>query len=183
MSIRVIAGTLRRRTLKTPEGRGTRPTAGRVREALFSILGDLSDLAVLDLYAGSGALGIEALSRGASRALFVESDRAALACIRDNIAALGLGDRAKVLPARVERTSAARLAEGGAFDLVLCDPPWSEVDDAAAAIPPLILAFAEGVRVVLEHPARKEPSLSGFVCDDRRQWGDTGVSLFSRELS
>jgi 16S rRNA (guanine966-N2)-methyltransferase len=183
MSIRVIAGTLKRRTLKTPEGLSTRPTAARVREALFSILGDVSGLSVLDLYAGSGALGIEALSRGAARALFVESDRAAVACIRENIADLTLADRAQVLPVRVERAPVARLAEAGAFDLVLSDPPWSDVDAAAAAISALSGAFSSSARVVLEHARRSEPELAGFVCDDRRHWGDTGVSLFSRVLT
>jgi 16S rRNA (guanine966-N2)-methyltransferase len=180
MSIRVIAGTLRRRTLKTPAGLGTRPTAGRVREALFSILGDLSQQRVLDLYAGSGALGIEALSRGASSALFIESERDALACIRANIAALGLDARARVLPVPVERAPLPRVAEGGALDLVLCDPPWSDVEDAASAIVALAPAFAQTVRVVLEHPRGRELDLLGFSCDDRRNWGDTGVSLFSR---
>jgi 16S rRNA (guanine966-N2)-methyltransferase len=183
MSIRVIAGTLKRRTLKTPAGRGTRPTAARVREALFSILGNLDGLSVLDLYAGSGALGIEALSRGASRALFVESDRAAVACIRENIADLELGERAKVLPVRVERAPVARLGEAGEFDLVLSDPPWSDVEAAAAAIPTLAAAFTSSARVVLEHPRGRELTLAGFICDDRRHWGDTGVSLFSRAIT
>lgn len=183
MSIRVIAGTHRRRTLKTPAGLATRPTAGRVREALFSILGDLSEQRVLDLYAGSGALGIEALSRGAKSALFIESERDALACIRANIAALGLDARARVLSVPAERAPLARVAEGGAIDLVLCDPPWSDVEHAVTAIVALTPAFAETARVVLEHPRGRELDLPGFTCDDRRHWGDTGVSLFSRPVA
>lgn len=180
MSLRVIAGTHKRRALKTPAGLGTRPTAGRVREALFSILGNLEGLRVLDLYAGSGALGIEALSRGASFAVFVESDRAALACIRENLAEFALEPRALVLPQRVERLPLARLTEGGTVDLVFCDPPWADVDHAAASIPPLLSALSESAQVVFEHPQGKALELEGFVRDQQRRWGDTGVSFFSR---
>jgi 16S rRNA (guanine966-N2)-methyltransferase len=181
MSLRVIAGTHKRRALKTPAGLGTRPTAGRVREALFSILGNLEGLCVLDLYAGSGALGIEALSRGASFAVFVESDRAALACIRENLAELGLESRALVLSNRVERLPVARLIEGGGtVDLVFCDPPWADVDQAAASIPHLLSAMSESAQVALEHPQGRALELEGFVRDQQRRWGDTGVSFFSR---
>jgi 16S rRNA (guanine966-N2)-methyltransferase len=180
MSLRVIAGTHKRRALKTPAGLGTRPTAGRVREALFSILGNLEGLRVLDLYAGSGALGIEALSRGASSAVFVESDRTALACIRENLAELGLESRALVLSNRVERLPVARLSEGGTVDLVFCDPPWADVDQAAASIPALRSAFSENAQVALEHPQGRTLELEGFVRDQQRRWGDTGVSFFSR---
>ena len=179
MSLRVIAGTHKRRALRTPAGLATRPTAGRVREALFSILGNLEGLRVLDLYAGSGALGIEALSRGASFALFVESERAALACIRENLAELGLEQRALVISQRVERLPPERLVEGGTVDLVFCDPPWADVDQAAASIPPLIAALSAGAQVAFEHPQGRELELKGFVVDQRRRWGDTGVSFFS----
>ena len=100
-NLRVIAGSYRGRRLHAPRGNATRPTSARVREALFSILGDLSDARVLDLYAGSGALGIEALSRGAKSVVLVEHDRAAIACIRENLAAIGASNQARVLPVRV----------------------------------------------------------------------------------
>ena len=96
--VRVVAGRLRGRGLSAPAGDATRPTGARVKEALFSILGDVTGARVLDLYAGSGALGIEALSRGAASGVFVESARPALACLRENLTKLGLDDVATTLP-------------------------------------------------------------------------------------
>jgi len=125
--VRVIAGTLRGRRLAVPRN-GVRPTADRVREAVFSSLGDVEGFAVLDLYAGSGSLGIEALSRGAARAVFVERGREAVAVLRRNLATLDLADRARVRPEearRVVRALARRTAErpGEGFDLVFAAPP------------------------------------------------------------
>src|SRR5262249_11647223 len=126
VSSRVIAGELGGRVLKVPRGMATRPTGAKVREALFNVLADVSGAKVLDLYAGSGALAIEALSRGAELAVLVEHDRAALACIRDNVAALGLAARTEVVPLRLPRGLTRALARGP-FDLVLCDPPWADL--------------------------------------------------------
>jgi 16S rRNA (guanine966-N2)-methyltransferase len=181
MSIRIVAGTLKRRTLKTPLGLATRPTAGRVREALFSILGDIEGARVLDLYAGSGALGIEAISRGAERALFVECDRDAASCIRDNIASLALGGQATLLARPAERVALGEWRAAGPFDLVLCDPPWSDLEAAVTVLQQLAPALVASSRVVLEHPRRAKPELSGFVRADRREWGDSAMSLFSLE--
>jgi 16S rRNA (guanine(966)-N(2))-methyltransferase RsmD len=154
-----------------------------VKEALFSILGDVAGVRVLDLYAGSGALGIEALSRGAAGAVFVESARPALACLRENLTKLGLDDVATTLPVRVE-TAAAQLKRHGPFELVLCDPPWRDVKAARAALEALAEAglFAPGARIVLEHGAKDPPPTPegpGWlqVCDQRR-WGDTAVAIF-----
>jgi 16S rRNA (guanine966-N2)-methyltransferase len=124
VALKVIAGRWRGRPLAAPEGATTRPTSARAREALFSMLesrlGSLEGLAVLDLFAGSGALGIEALSRGAARALFVERDPAAIRAIRANLARLGAQAQGDVLAA-----DAARLGPAPArFDLVLLDPPY-----------------------------------------------------------
>src|SRR5882724_5521373 len=127
--MRVIAGRLGGRALKAPAGDATRPTGARVKEALFSILGDMSALSVLDLYAGSGALGIEAVSRGAGSVVFVESARPALACLRENLTKLGLESVASVLPLRVE-SALPRLRKYGPFGLVLCDPPWRDAETA-----------------------------------------------------
>ncbi len=121
--MRVIAGSLGGRRLVAPPGRATRPTSDRVREALFSILGDVAGLAVLDLYAGTGALGIEALSRGASHATFVEQARSALRSLRQNRAALHLASRARVVAAPVERVLAAPPWLGETIDLVFIVPP------------------------------------------------------------
>jgi 16S rRNA (guanine966-N2)-methyltransferase len=178
-NLRVIAGSYRGRHLRAPRGKATRPTSARVREALFSILGDLSGARVLDLYAGSGALGIEALSRGAASLVLVEHDRSALACIRENLADIGASSEARVLPVRASVALGALKDE--AFDLVFCDPPWAELENAASVLEKLGASrrLADGARVVLEHSARDaEPEVAGLVAYDRRRWGDTAVSFF-----
>ena len=122
--MRVVAGSLRGRRLQAPEVAATRPTSDRVREAMFNALASLdgvTDAVVLDLFAGSGALGIEALSRGAAHCTFVESARPALTALRANLDGLGLRDRATVAPLDVQRF----LASAPAADLVLADPPYS----------------------------------------------------------
>ena len=121
--MRVIAGTCRGRLLRAPAGTATRPTSDRVREAIFDVLGSLVDLeamTVADLFAGSGALGIEAISRGASSVVFVEDAAAALGAIRGNLAALGIEDRARV----VREDVLLFLERPHQFDLALCDPPY-----------------------------------------------------------
>ncbi len=122
--MRIIAGAWRGRPLKAPEGQSTRPTADRVRETLFSMLisriGSFDGLRVADLFAGSGALGLEALSRGAASATFVENNRAAVAAIRANLAGLKAEDRATLL-----QGSALALPRADAFDLILADPPYA----------------------------------------------------------
>ncbi len=181
MSSRVIAGELGGRVLKVPRGLATRPTGAKVREALFNVLGDVSGAKVLDLYAGSGALAIEALSRGAAHAVLVEGERAALACIRDNVGALGLEARTTVVPLRLPRALSRAVAHGP-FDLVLCDPPWADLDEACATLAALVrdAGLAAGARVALEHSAKDAaPSVVGLVANDRRTWGDTAVSLFA----
>jgi 16S rRNA (guanine966-N2)-methyltransferase len=180
--MRVIAGTLGGRALKAPPGDATRPTGARVKEALFSILGDVSGLRVLDLYAGSGALGIEALSRGAAEAVFVERAPAALACLRENLTKLGLTACSTVLPLRVEAL-APKLERFGPFELVLCDPPWRDVEAARLELEALAAAglFAESARVVLEHAAKGPPSPpqgpARLQIYDERRWGDTAITL------
>ncbi len=122
--MRVVAGSLGGRRINAGESDSVRPTADRVREAMFNSLyslGAIADAVVLDLYAGSGALGIEALSRGATRTIFVENDRHALAVIRENLASLGLQDQATVVPA----DAMTFLARVEPYDLLLLDPPYS----------------------------------------------------------
>ncbi|QDP20037.1 16S rRNA (guanine(966)-N(2))-methyltransferase RsmD [Sphingomonas xanthus] len=129
--MRIIAGRWRGRKLVAPPGAGTRPTADRTRETLFSMLvsrlGSFEGLRVADLYAGSGALGLEALSRGAAEATFIENDRAALRAIESNIAALG------ATGVSVRPTSATALPASGPFDLVLADPPYAPGSGSAVA--------------------------------------------------
>jgi 16S rRNA (guanine966-N2)-methyltransferase len=176
--MRVIAGRLGGRTLAAPRGRATRPTSDRVREALFSALGDLTGAAVLDLYAGTGALGIEALSRGAARATFVESARPALVVLRANLAALGLEGAARVIALPVER---AVTTLGLPFDLVLIDPPYAAIGGVPRVIEALARAGAlarDGV-VVVEHAARDPaPPIAGLVARPTRAYGDTSLTIY-----
>lgn len=182
--MRIVAGRLGGRSLKAPPGDATRPTGARVKEALFSILSDVASDKVLDLYAGSGALGIEALSRGAAFGVFVEAGRPALAALRENLAKLDLVGSSKVLPVRVE-TAHSQLQREGPFDLTLCDPPWR---DAFAALEQLqtlagLGVFAAHCRVVLEHSAKDPIAIRAgagpLVVTDERRWGDTAVTLFT----
>jgi len=166
----------------TPSGDTTRPTAARAREALFSILSDVSDAEVLDLYAGSGALGFESLSRGATRAVLVESSKAAQRAIRTNLANLGLEARATLLPLRAEAALKAleRLAP---FSLVFADPPWADVQSAWALLDKLASSslLRPAARLVLEHAAREPPlpkDGSRLIAVDTRRWGDTAVTIF-----
>ena len=124
--MRVIAGEAKGRTLLAPRGTGTRPATDRIRETLFAILEpELAGARVLDLFAGAGTLGIEALSRGAAHATFVERSSAALAALRRNLETTVLSDRADIVPANVLAYLEHRLAEG--YDLVFCDPPFADV--------------------------------------------------------
>jgi 16S rRNA (guanine966-N2)-methyltransferase len=180
--VRVIAGQRGGQRLGAPRGTVTRPTAERARQALFDVLGDLAGHRVLDLYAGSGALGIEALSRGAAHAVFVESSRAALSVLQKNVSRLELASRATVIPLRVERAGRT-LIRHGPFDLVTCDPPWSILGGALEHLGRLDWSglLAERATLALEHPADVSfdwGSDLGFETSDRRKWGDTGVTLY-----
>jgi 16S rRNA (guanine966-N2)-methyltransferase len=179
--MRVIAGRLGGRRLVAPRGLATRPTSDRVREALFSVLGDLSGAVVLDLYAGTGALGIEALSRGAARATFVESARPALSALRDNLAALDLQGCTEVVSQPVSRAAAGL---SGPFDLVFADPPYAAVDEVPAAIAAMGTALTPAARVVVEHAARSPaPAICGLSARPTRTYGDTAVTVYDREAA
>jgi 16S rRNA (guanine966-N2)-methyltransferase len=160
---RVIAGTAGGRTLRVPPGNSTRPTSDRAREGLFasviSEFGDLGGVRVMDLYAGSGALGLEALSRGARSVLLVESDARAAAVVKANIKALGLPG-ATVAADRVERLLARPPGQrGDGYDLVLADPPYAVTDEAVAGVLALLSAgwLADGALVVVERATRSGP--------------------------
>jgi 16S rRNA (guanine966-N2)-methyltransferase len=177
--MRIVGGTYRSRAIKAPNGHATRPTSDRVREALFSILQGFDGWQggrVLDLFAGTGALGLEALSRGASEAFFVERDRDALQALRSNIRDLDLGSTSHVLAVPVER--AARMLQGN-FDLVFVDPPYAEV--AAAALQ-LGTWLPERINftLVFEHSSADQPPVVGtLTCIDTRKYGDTALSFFT----
>lgn len=179
--MRIIAGTHRGRRIAAPAGDATRPTADRVREAMFSIIGPVEGLDVLDLFAGSGALGLEALSRGAATATLVERARPAVACIRANIAALGLEGRARVVARDWRAALSAERAAGRAFGLCLLDPPYTLTDRVVAQLGALLepLVAAPGI-VVIEHSAARpppEPSGLEIVSRTDRTYGDTALSV------
>ncbi len=177
--MRVVAGTARGRRLAAPRGAGTRPTSDKVRGAIFNLLGQFFDGGtVLDLYAGSGALALEALSRGCARAVCVESDRGAAEAIRRNADACGFGGAVEVRREPVE-LALAHLPRG-AFDLAFLDPPYALGPDAALG--QLGPVLAPGARVVAEHDARRPPpdAPGALALVDRRAYGDTGISIYRR---
>lgn len=166
---RIIAGEFGGRRLFVPKDRFIRPTADRVREAWMSILGDrLPGAAVVDLFAGTGALGLEALSRGAASCVFVEKAPQALELLRKNIAALGVESRA-----RVTRAEALRFASGlsaGAFDVALADPPYA--GDHAERLVEAFRRVPFAAVLAVEHPASR--AVPG---DDTRRYGDTAITF------
>ncbi|HEX2102846.1 MAG TPA: 16S rRNA (guanine(966)-N(2))-methyltransferase RsmD [Solirubrobacteraceae bacterium] len=173
--MRVIAGRFGGRRLAAPPGRGTRPTSDRVREALFGILGPLDGARVLDLYAGSGALGIEALSRGAASATFVERDRRAVATLRANLDALGVGAEVRQADAHAALRDACE--RGETYDLVLCDPPYRQAPDLGRSLGEALgPVLAPGARVVTESDRRAPLELEIPLTDERR-YGDTLIRI------
>jgi 16S rRNA (guanine966-N2)-methyltransferase len=187
--MRITGGTLRSRQLRAPQGLATRPTSDRVREALFGILtsaGALDGARVLDLYAGTGALALEALSRGAAHATLVDSSRLALAAARANVEALGQQARVRIVAGDVS-ASVARLLRHGPFDLVLADPPWALV---AAGGPGEVLAalaqagaLADHAVVVLEHSSRStSPDIAGLGVRETRRYGDTALTFYKTAI-
>jgi 16S rRNA (guanine966-N2)-methyltransferase len=184
--MRIVAGQWKGRNLVAPQGRDTRPTSDRVREALFSSLTarlgtDLGGAVVLDLFAGTGALGLEALSRGASRAVLVEHDRGALKAIADNVAALGATDDVSVIAADALGPALTRAGRLGPFSLLFCDPPYRIVQArVAAALARLGRAgsIEFGAALVWEHAAGSRPPIpDGFARESDYRYGDTAVTL------
>lgn len=176
--MRIIAGEWRGRPVVAPKGASTRPTADRTRETLFNMLasriGDFDGLTVADLFAGSGALGLEALSRGAARCRFVERDPAALAALKANIAALGAGSRAELIPAAVE----ALPAIGRPADLLLLDPPYGSGAGVAALARLQTRGWiAPGAWISLETEAGEPAAPDGFTIDAERSHGKARLTL------
>jgi 16S rRNA (guanine(966)-N(2))-methyltransferase RsmD len=190
--MRVIAGSLRGRTLRAPTGMDTRPTTDRVRESLFSVLGDVHGARVLDLFAGTGALAIEAISRGAVHAVCVESARHCVPVLRANVASLAIDARVVVVARKVgdcARSIATAVAGHGPFDLVFADPPWAmvgsgELGRELRALLAESAYFSADCRFVLEHAARDPvPTIDGLSAGETRRWGDTAVTFFVRALA
>jgi 16S rRNA (guanine966-N2)-methyltransferase len=178
--MRVVAGRYGGRRLRPPGGTGTRPTADRVREALFALLGDLRGLTVLDLFAGSGALGIEALSRGASAATFVDSAPRAVRAVRDNLAALAITD---AVVRRMDARAFLRNArsQGRQYDLVFLDPPYRRAAGLARELSSLLSpVLAPRARVVCESD-RRAPLDLALPITDERLYGDTLIRVHEHQ--
>jgi 16S rRNA (guanine966-N2)-methyltransferase len=173
--MRIVAGSRKGARIFAPKGLDTRPTGDRVREAVFNLVGPVEGATVLDLYAGSGAMGLEALSRGAESAVFVESDREACRTIKRNLDKLGL-DSAQVACSDVLRFL---VSESRCFDLILVDPPYDVVESVAVRLAVYLpTVLAENGLVALESSSRDEPELPPLEIRTSRRYGSARVTLF-----
>jgi 16S rRNA (guanine966-N2)-methyltransferase len=178
--VRIVAGTARGRRLAVPAGDTTRPTSDKVRAAVFNVLGQFFEGGtVLDLYAGTGAMALEALSRGCAAATCVDSSPGAAEVIARNAATCGFATRVTVVRRNV--ATAIPVLPAATFDLAFVDPPYSEGPGAALAS--LDRVLRPGAGVVAEHDRRSPPPdrIGGLVLEDRRAYGDTGISIYRRE--
>jgi 16S rRNA (guanine966-N2)-methyltransferase len=180
--MRIIAGLAKGRRIKGPPGLRTRPMTDRVREAVFSMLGSaVAGSQVLDLYAGTGSLGLESLSRGADAAVFVERDRAALGALRGNIAAVDLGGEvfAGDVTVFLERAE-------GCFDLVFVDPPYAVSLASVEQVLGLVAGVVSGGGVIVLHrraDADPVPAPMGCTVVDHRSYGDSGITRMAKEVA
>jgi 16S rRNA (guanine966-N2)-methyltransferase len=178
--VRIIAGSNKGARIFAPKGHDTRPTADRAREAAFNLIGPVEGAAMLDLFAGSGAMGLEALSRGAASAVFVENDREACRTIDRNLDKLRLTG-ARVIQQDALRALAAEAAAGRRYDLVLVDPPYemfSSLQNGLSKYLPAVLA--EDGLVVVETGARDEPELPALTKRTSRRYGSARITLFQK---
>jgi 16S rRNA (guanine966-N2)-methyltransferase len=179
--MRIIAGERGGMRLAAPRGRATRPTADRVREALFAMLGDVSGVRALDAFAGTGALGLEALSRGAAHAAFWETDAAALRVLRENVRRLGYEDRAAVHRADARRRLAVEAAAGTTYDLLLLDPPYTMLPALQETFSlHLSVLLAPGGLAVLESASAEPPPALPLTAELSRAYGEARVTLYRR---
>ena len=179
--LRVISGSCKGRKLKTVKGKTTRPTADRMREALFNILAlKIPDAVVLDLFAGTGALGIEALSRGAKYSVFIENDRHAVSTIKENILLCQMGDKSKTIQWDIVNNLACIASTGLLFDIVFMDPPYRK-DIIPATIHNLVNTntMKKSTDIIVEHAGEKElpRDILGYGVVDKRRYGNTAFSF------
>jgi len=179
MNVRVIAGTYGGRTLGAPGRRSTHAMSERARAALFNIVAaELPGAHVLDAFAGSGSLGIEALSRGAATALFIEKDRIAAKIIRANLESLDVGDEGTVIATTVSNW--LNTASDHQFDIILADPPYH--DPQFSTVGRLLSLLKPGALMVLSHPGKGEvPSKTGVVVVDNRSYGNLNLTFYRRD--
>ena len=180
--MRIIAGTARGRTIQAPSGMNTRPTLDRVRENLFNMLqGEIAGTHVLDLFAGSGALSLEALSRGGAHAVMADRDRKASLCQKENIRTLGFEDRAEVITAEWQQTLNILKEQGRSFDLVFLDPPYrmNDLRDVFAGMNGIL---EENALIIVEHEAGKPVTVPDtFDAVKERSWGYCGVVFYRKK--
>ena len=175
--MRIVRGSHGGRVLRAPHGAATRPTSEKVREAIFNILPDVEGMQVLDMFAGSGALGIEALSRGAAHTTFIDQAKPALTVLRQNLRELELEDRATVLAGDAV-VLGARHVPASPWQLVFVDPPYAS--DLAVRSVQTLAHLAPDAVIVIEHDRRNAPpdELGSLVRTDQRRYGDTLVSFY-----
>lgn len=173
--MRIITGALKGRKFDAPKGHKTHPMSERVRGALFNILGDIDNLTVLDAYAGSGALGFEALSRGAKSSYFIELDRLAFNIIQKNIEFLELEQQARVTNANV--MSWSKRNEDKKFDILLLDPPYDKID--LSTVSDLKIHVKPNGLMVLSYSGRESaPTVNGVVVVDNKSYGDAALAFY-----
>lgn len=183
--MRIVAGAFRGRRLRAPSGTKIRPTTDRVREAVFSIIAsDLADAHVLDLFAGTGALGLEALSRGAAQAVFVDHDPQAVRLIQTNVSLCGVGDRVQIIQGAVLQVIRRLASQKNTFRLVFMDPPYGKghiektlSELSKVANPETLVVVEHHVKDILTSP------WEGWFRTESRRYGDSMVSFFIREVS
>jgi len=187
--MRVISGTARGRRLIPPKDRTVRPTSDRVKEALFSIIasqrGSLEGLSVLDLCAGTGSLGIEALSRGAGRALFVDAAKSSVSLIDRNLSATGFSERSRVVQADCTAILPALAAKGELFDIAFADPPYSMgiAEKILTQVASHKLLNADGLLIIETEDHEELPKIcENLHQTDRRVYGDTAITIFSNSI-
>ncbi|HBG76796.1 MAG TPA: 16S rRNA (guanine(966)-N(2))-methyltransferase RsmD [Clostridiales bacterium] len=185
--LRIIAGERKGRILKTVPGRSTRPTTDRVKESVFNILQPrLYGASILDLFSGTGNLGLEAMSRGSRNAVFVERAPAALAVLRENCQALHYTDAVEILAQDVQRAISLLSARRGVFDIVFMDPPYdSDLEAVTIAALDVSHLVADGGKIVVEHLLQdeQEDNIGGFIRYDMRKYGNTAVSFYGKETA
>jgi 16S rRNA (guanine966-N2)-methyltransferase len=177
--MRVISGTARGLKLVAPTGNRTRPALDQVKEAIFNILFDVSDMRVLDLFAGSGSIGIEALSRGASEAVFVDEWNKATEVIRKNLEHCHLDDRAMVIRSQVDRAVDRFGRKGEKFDLIFVDPPYQKdlVTPSLTKLSAASIASENAIIVVEHHPKETIGEIDGLRLTDSRKYGQTLITF------
>ena len=175
MKTRLISGEFGGRFIDSPHTDRTHPMGERMRGALFNILGDVDGLRVLDAFAGTGALGLEALSRGASEAVFIERDRVAQKVLQENIDMLGVGDRAKLIKSSVSAWTDTTELQG--FDLIFADPPYHDLQ--LSTVKKLVKYMQANSLMILSHPGRElAPTVNGVVVVDNRSYGDAALAFY-----